>query len=128
MLIKSILNRVQSRSGIVYEAAHWRQFRGRMVLEIQVGPWRRSRPICSGCGPEKVDPGEKERAIAACLNSKEGVRLCRRCRGVPCFRAIRIIFRVSGAVLLVDVASDHPAGIVGRTAARAGNRRAPAPE
>jgi transposase len=50
MLIKTILNRVQSHSGFVYGTARWRQFRGRTVLEIQVRPRRRRRPICSGCG------------------------------------------------------------------------------
>jgi len=50
MLIKSILNRVQTHSGFVYGAAHWRHFRGRTVLEIQIRPRRASRPICSGCG------------------------------------------------------------------------------
>jgi transposase len=50
MLIKSILNRVQSHSGFVYGTARWQQFRGRTVLEIQVRPRRGSRPICSGCG------------------------------------------------------------------------------
>ena len=50
MLINSILNQVQRHSCFVYGAAHWRQFRGRTVLEIQIQPRRASRPICSGCG------------------------------------------------------------------------------
>jgi len=39
-----------THSGFVYGAAHWRHFRGRTVLEIQIRPRRASRPICSGCG------------------------------------------------------------------------------
>jgi transposase len=50
MLLKSILNRVQSHNGFVYGAARWRMQRGRTVLDIEIRPRRGSKPICSGCG------------------------------------------------------------------------------
>jgi transposase len=50
MLLKSILNRVQSHNGFVYGAARWRKQRNRSVLDIEIRPRRGSKPICSGCG------------------------------------------------------------------------------
>lgn len=50
MLLKSILNRVQSHSGFVYDAARWCEKRGRTVLEIEIRARRGSKPVCSRCG------------------------------------------------------------------------------
>ena len=50
MLLKSILNRVESHSSFVYGTACWGEQQGRAVLEIQIRPRKRSRPVCSSCG------------------------------------------------------------------------------
>lgn len=50
MLLKSILNRIQSHSGFVYGAARWREQRNRTVLDIEIRPRKGSRAVCSGCG------------------------------------------------------------------------------
>jgi len=50
MLLKSILNRVQSHSSFVYGAVRWREQQSRMVLDIEIRPRRGGKPVCSGCG------------------------------------------------------------------------------
>jgi transposase len=50
MLLKSILNRVQSHHGFVYGTARWHNRRGRNVLEIEIRARRGSKPVCSRCG------------------------------------------------------------------------------
>lgn len=50
MLLKSILNRVQSHHGFVYEKARWADRRGLSVLEIEIRARRGSKPVCSRCG------------------------------------------------------------------------------
>jgi transposase len=50
MLLKSILNRVQSHHGFVYETARWHDRRGRSALEIEIRARRGSKPVCSRCG------------------------------------------------------------------------------
>lgn len=50
MLLKSILNRVQSHQGFVYETARWHERRGRSALEVEIRARRGSKPVCSRCG------------------------------------------------------------------------------
>lgn len=50
MLLKSILNRVQSHHGFVYETARWYDRRGRSALEVEIRARRGSKPVCSRCG------------------------------------------------------------------------------
>jgi len=55
MHLKSILNFVQPHHGFVYGAVHWRSEGKRTVLDIEIRPRKRSKPICSKCG--KPGPG-----------------------------------------------------------------------
>ncbi|MEJ2033262.1 MAG: ISL3 family transposase [Deltaproteobacteria bacterium] len=50
MQLKSILNRVQLHRGFVYGAIHCRNLGKQMILEVEIRPRKRIRPICSGCG------------------------------------------------------------------------------
>ena len=49
MQLKTILNRVQKHKSFVYGAAHLREERGRVTLDMELRPRSNARPICSGC-------------------------------------------------------------------------------
>ena len=49
MQLKTILNRVQKHRSFVYRAAHLREERGRVTLDVELRPRSNARPICSGC-------------------------------------------------------------------------------
>lgn len=55
MHLNTILNLVQPHQGFVYSAACLRKQGGRTVIEIEIRPRKRSKPVCSGCG--KAGPG-----------------------------------------------------------------------
>lgn len=55
MQLKSILNRIQLHRGFVYGPVRWSKNRGRLALEVEIFPRKRSRAICCGCG--KPRPG-----------------------------------------------------------------------
>jgi transposase len=49
MLLKTILNRVAPQKSFVYGKINWASDGGRVVLEVNIEPRRKSRPVCSGC-------------------------------------------------------------------------------
>ena len=50
MLFMSILNRNQLYHDFVYGSALLVEKTTRLILEIEIRPWKGSRPVCSGCG------------------------------------------------------------------------------
>src|ERR1035438_5625642 len=50
MLLKSILNRVQLHPGFVYAATKFAGTKKRPVLEVEIRPRKKGRPVCSCCG------------------------------------------------------------------------------
>lgn len=55
MQLKSILNRIQFHHGFVFGSIHLVEKAARFILEIEIRPRKRSRPLCSVCG--KPGPG-----------------------------------------------------------------------
>jgi len=53
--IKTILNRVQRLHGFVYARAMMLEEMGRLIIEAEIRPRAKSRPICSGCN--RAGPG-----------------------------------------------------------------------
>ena len=49
MLLKTILNRVAPQKSFVYGKIGLASKGGRLALEVDIEPRRKSRPICSGC-------------------------------------------------------------------------------
>jgi transposase len=55
MQLKTILNRVEYCKSFVYQKAKWVEGVPRPTIEVQIGPRKNGRPICSGCG--QLRPG-----------------------------------------------------------------------
>lgn len=55
MRLKTILNRVQRLRGFVYARAGMLEERGRLIIEAEIRPRAKGRPICSGCN--EAGPG-----------------------------------------------------------------------
>ena len=52
MLLKTILNRIQSQPGFVYGAITLLEEAGQLMLGVDLWPRQGSRPVCSGCGEQ----------------------------------------------------------------------------
>ena len=55
MRLKTILNRVQRLTGFVYARARMLEEMGRLIIEAEIRPRAKGRPICSGCN--QTGPG-----------------------------------------------------------------------
>lgn len=55
MRLKTILNRVQRLHGFVYARARMLEEMGRLIIEAEIRPRAKGRPICSGC--DEAGPG-----------------------------------------------------------------------
>jgi transposase len=53
--LKTILNRVQRQHGFVYDRVEMREERRRLIIEAEIRPRAKGRPICSGCS--QAGPG-----------------------------------------------------------------------
>lgn len=55
MQLKTILHRVQKFISFVYTAVHFTTVAGEGVLEVEVKPRAKGRPICSACAHERPE-------------------------------------------------------------------------